>query len=274
MSKTALITGATDGIGRATALELASRGYTIHALGRNEERGQQVLEEIKRLEPAGEHVLHLVDLSRIDEVISFADEYQARSRGLDVLLLNAGVFPDKGAVSGDGLDLVFAVNYLSRFVLVDRLDELLAESDVPRVVYLGGSRFVDIPYDQLRSPGYGKMRAIWQASTASALFAEWWARHAGSQARHTYWTPGIVETGLVTSQNAVVRAISKLMGSISPALAATRLADHVDADPRDDPDDRYYKDAQARPWKSRVVESEESFVQLLEFSQEASGICK
>src|SRR5262245_10528112 len=104
---TALITGATDGLGRHVARDLASRGWTVLGHGRPPERAPAVI--------AGARV-YIADLSSLAEVRRMADEVLARESSLDVLVNNAGIGSAAGASreeSADGYELTFAVNYLS-----------------------------------------------------------------------------------------------------------------------------------------------------------------
>ena len=126
MANLALITGATAGIGRATAMNMARLGYDIHILGSNKKRGKETLQCLKEINSAGKHCFFPVDLSQLETVNNFLDEYLRHYEALDVLVLNAGIFPRQKTRSQDGIDLSFSVGYISRYLFSIRLNPLLA----------------------------------------------------------------------------------------------------------------------------------------------------
>src|SRR5262245_38014006 len=129
-NRTALVTGATDGLGRAVAGELAADGWTVLLHGRDEARGQAALEEI-----GGDARFYLADLASLDEVRGLADAVLGAEQRLDVLVNNAGIGGSGDrAESRDGYELRFAVNYLAGFVLTRRLLGLLRSSAPARIV--------------------------------------------------------------------------------------------------------------------------------------------
>jgi NAD(P)-dependent dehydrogenase (short-subunit alcohol dehydrogenase family) len=113
-NRIALVTGATDGLGRAVAGELAADGWTVLLHGRDEARGQAALDEIRGRTGSDGHRLYLADLASLDEVRALADEVLGAEQRLDVLVNNAGI-GGSGAreESRDGHELRFAVNYLA-----------------------------------------------------------------------------------------------------------------------------------------------------------------
>jgi NAD(P)-dependent dehydrogenase (short-subunit alcohol dehydrogenase family) len=119
---TALVTGATDGLGRAVAAELAAAGATVLVHGRDDDRGEQTLAEIR--ERTGSDRLHWyrADLASLAEVRALAEQVEAEHDRVDVLVNNAGIgttLPGDGRrlESADGYELRFAVNYLAPFLL-------------------------------------------------------------------------------------------------------------------------------------------------------------
>jgi NAD(P)-dependent dehydrogenase (short-subunit alcohol dehydrogenase family) len=117
---TALVTGATDGLGRSVAGELARRGATTLVHGRDRERGERTVAEL-RSETGNERIhLHLADLAELGQVRALADEVEREHPGLGVLINNAGIgsgLPEGRTrqESRDGYELRFAVNYLAAF---------------------------------------------------------------------------------------------------------------------------------------------------------------
>lgn len=114
----ALVTGASSGIGRATACELARRGFHIVAAGRSEKRTQAVLGDIEAAGGTAEY-LHL-DLGSLDSSRRAARAFEESGRRLDVLVNNAGIGATRG-VTEDGFEIHFGVNHLGHFMLTHHL---------------------------------------------------------------------------------------------------------------------------------------------------------
>ena len=104
---TILVTGATDGLGRALAGELTARGHAVLVHGRSRERAEAVAGEI------GAAQTLLADFARLDDVRALA----ARAQGVDVLVNNAGIIAAERQLSQDGIELTFQVNHLAGFLL-------------------------------------------------------------------------------------------------------------------------------------------------------------
>ncbi|MFQ6011989.1 MAG: SDR family NAD(P)-dependent oxidoreductase, partial [Nitrososphaerales archaeon] len=116
-NKVCLITGSTSGIGQATALGLAQLGATVVVLARDETRGQKTLEYIREKSSDAHVKLFKGDLSKQDSIRGFAEEFIEQFERLDVLINNAGVATQHGKNTVDGIDTLFAVNYLAPFLL-------------------------------------------------------------------------------------------------------------------------------------------------------------
>jgi NAD(P)-dependent dehydrogenase (short-subunit alcohol dehydrogenase family) len=129
-----LVTGATDGIGRATALTLAKRGARVLVHGRSRAKAEAARDDL-RAEAKSESVeAAWADLSSLDEVRALAADVSERVPHLDVLLNNAGVFMNERALSRDGFEMTFAVNHLAPFLLTHLLLPKLHASSEPRIV--------------------------------------------------------------------------------------------------------------------------------------------
>jgi NAD(P)-dependent dehydrogenase (short-subunit alcohol dehydrogenase family) len=118
---TILVTGATDGLGKRVARELAAKGSTVLLHGRSPERLEATLEELRgqtNTEKVGSYV---ADLSSLAAVRDLADRILSEYDRLDVLVNNAGIIVQERKESEDGYELTFAVNYLSHFLLTSLL---------------------------------------------------------------------------------------------------------------------------------------------------------
>ena len=134
MEKTILITGATDGIGKETAKQLAVEGHHIILHGRNDEKCICAKEEIQALVPNAKLDFVSADFSALSNVKKMAETISGRFPKLDVLINNAGVYNTSNSFSQDGFELNLAVNYLAVYVLTSNLLDLLIKSKPSRIV--------------------------------------------------------------------------------------------------------------------------------------------
>ena len=166
-----LVTGATDGHGRAVAEQLARRGADVVLLGRNAEKCQRVQAEIAAACGKAPEIL-LCDLSSRAEVDRAADEYLASGRPLHVLVNNAGLVTLQREESVDGHELTFAVNYLALFQLTLRLLPRLQESAPSRIVNVSSDtyRIAKLDLDDLPLESYSLTRAYGRSKLAIVYF--------------------------------------------------------------------------------------------------------
>ncbi|MEN0068345.1 MAG: SDR family NAD(P)-dependent oxidoreductase [Myxococcota bacterium] len=118
MSKTLLLTGATDGIGLETARALVAQGHRVLVTGRNPTKLDRVVEELSR---AGAVERYVADFSRLGEVAALAAAVADKHDHLDAIINNAGIFAVSTSLTDDGLDVRFAVNTLAPYILTQRL---------------------------------------------------------------------------------------------------------------------------------------------------------
>jgi NAD(P)-dependent dehydrogenase (short-subunit alcohol dehydrogenase family) len=166
-----LVTGATDGLGRALARRLDDDGHTVLVHGRSEERITETLGELSDGARA-----YQADLSSLAEVRRLADEVAERESRLDVLVNNAGIgttVPGGGQrqESADGHELRFAVNYLAGYTLTRRLLELLRRSAPSRIVNVSSAGQSAIDFnDVMLERSYSGVQAYCQSKLAQILF--------------------------------------------------------------------------------------------------------
>ena len=169
MSKTILITGATDGIGLETAKILVEQGHNILLHGRNTEKLQKVEAELSTL---GTVESYVADLSDISAVMSLAKAVAEKHQSLDVLINNAGVLQTSNTITDDGLDVRFAVNTIAPYLLTKKLIPLLGNKG--RVINLSSAAQAPVNLDALAGHG-GKMSAM-DAYSQSKLAITMWSR--------------------------------------------------------------------------------------------------
>jgi NAD(P)-dependent dehydrogenase (short-subunit alcohol dehydrogenase family) len=166
VARTVLITGATDGLGRALAVRARDDGWDVLAHGRSTEK-LAALTGVRTLR---------ADLASLAEVAALAEDVQAATDRLDVLVSNAGIgFTDPGGgerlESADGHELRFAVNYLAGYSLTRRLLPLLRASAPARIVMVAsvGQAAIDFG-DVMLERGYDGVRAYAQSKLAQIMF--------------------------------------------------------------------------------------------------------
>jgi NAD(P)-dependent dehydrogenase (short-subunit alcohol dehydrogenase family) len=169
--KTVLVTGATDGLGRHVARELAAEGATVLLHGRSRERLEAVLEDVRTQAGGVEARSYLADLSSLAAVRGLAERILADEGRLDVLINNAGIASRERRMSEDGVELTFAVNYLSHFLLTGLLMALLRHSAPARIVNVSsvGQNPIDFS-DPMLEREYNAMRAYSQSKLAQIMF--------------------------------------------------------------------------------------------------------
>jgi NAD(P)-dependent dehydrogenase (short-subunit alcohol dehydrogenase family) len=171
--KVCLITGATSGIGKATAMELVKMGASVVMVGRDRGRGEAALAEIKEKSANASVDLMLADLSSQQEIHRLAGEFKEAYPRLDVLINNAGLFRSKRITTADGLETTFAVNHLAYFLLTKLLLDVLKASAPSRIVNVSSGDHSNgtIDFDDLQGEkGYKGAKAYSQSKLADVLF--------------------------------------------------------------------------------------------------------
>jgi len=132
--KVVVITGATSGIGKVAAKNLARMGARIVQVARDRERGEAALKNLEASAPGANHTIHYADLSRLSEMKRVASEIAGIEPRIDVLVNNAGALFGSRHVTEDGSELTFALNHLAYFVVTQGLLERLKASTPARIV--------------------------------------------------------------------------------------------------------------------------------------------
>lgn len=226
--KICLVTGATSGIGKETALGLAHMGATVVMVARDRTRGEAVRDEI-RAQSGNQLVdLLLADLSSQQSVRQLAGQFRQNYSALHVLVNNAGVFSLRRQTTVDGLELMFAVNYLAPFLLTNLLLDMLKASAPSRIVNVSSNAHEEgyLNMDDLQSEkSYRWMRPYGQSKLALILFTYELARRlAGTGVTVNALHPGFVSTNIgQTGLRGIARTAAKAVtsfGGISPEEGA------------------------------------------------------
>lgn len=204
--KHVVITGATSGLGLATARELAHRGADLTLVARNKAKLQAVVKEITRHTGNPNIKTKIADLSLMQEVIALADSLLQQGRAIDVLINNAGALYNPRQETSEGLECSFALLLLAPYILTEKLHPLLQKSGAARVINVssGGMYATGIALSNLQSDqgSYRGADAYARAKRGLVIMGERWSRHWATDGitvhnMHPGWaqTPG-VETSL------------------------------------------------------------------------------
>jgi len=237
--KICLITGATSGIGLATAFALAQMGATVILAGRSEERCQKAVARIKS-ETGNQNVDYLLaDLSVQAQVRALAAEFKSRYERLDVLVNNAGAIFFFRQVSADGIEMNFAVNHLAYFLLTNLLLDTIKASTPARVVNVASNshygKRLDFANLELRR-GYNPGKAYGRSKLANLYFTYELARRLeGTGVTVNAMHPGFVRTNMAANNGWLVRLFLPLvhLNSLTPeegARTAVYLASSPDVE--------------------------------------------
>jgi NAD(P)-dependent dehydrogenase (short-subunit alcohol dehydrogenase family) len=208
-NKTVLITGGTSGIGKETALGLARMNATLVIVGRDKEKTERVVDEIKKTAGNDQVSHYLCDMASLADVRRLASDFLSDHSRLDVLLNNAGAINAKRYLSQDGYELTFAVNHLAHFLLTELLLDVLKKSSPSRAVItssaaanIGHMHFDDLMLER----GYTAFKAYGQSKLANQLFTFELARRlhqTGVTANCLH--PGTVRTGFAMNNRGALK---------------------------------------------------------------------
>jgi retinol dehydrogenase-12 len=269
--RVALVTGATNGIGRATAREIARMGARTLIVARDPARGEGVAREIR--ESTGGVVESLVaDLSAQAQVRALAAAVRERTGRLDLLVNNAGAIFAARELSVDGVEMTFALNHLAYFLLTLELLPLMAGRPDARVVNVSSVAHERgaIDFDDLQGARrYGMWKAYAQSKLANLLFTRELARRAGpdgvsANALH----PGAVASGFGRNHPGL---FGRLVAIGAPFLSSPERGARTTLHVATDPDlrgvsGRYFSSCRERS-PSRAARDDDTALRLWQISE-------
>jgi retinol dehydrogenase 12 len=207
-----LITGATDGIGKVTATELARKGYAVVLAARNETKAATVTTEIVASTGNRDVDYLIADLSSLAQLRRLAEMFMVRYPRLDVLINNAGIVMPQRVLTVDGYETTFQVNYLAQFYLTQLLLGELEKSLRGRVINLSSSVYRAGKFNPGNLPSEQQFSTI-GTYAASKLYVLLFTIELAQRLKPTRVVanavhPGIVRTPMMRGAPGVFRAIS------------------------------------------------------------------
>jgi NAD(P)-dependent dehydrogenase (short-subunit alcohol dehydrogenase family) len=196
--KTALITGATNGIGLETAKALLEKDFSVYMIARNKSKAEKVCQDL--IAETGNKNCHyyIADLASLVSVKAVAKTINSDLQKIDVLINNAGGIFQEREESKDGIEMHFAMNHLAHFLLTNELEMLLKASDA-RIVSLSSEahRMANLNLDNIQEKeSYNAMRIYGNAKLCNILFTKGLVKRWGKDGVTAYCLhPGVVRTG-------------------------------------------------------------------------------
>jgi NAD(P)-dependent dehydrogenase (short-subunit alcohol dehydrogenase family) len=198
--KICLITGASSGIGKAAAIEFAKAGTELVLIVRNRHRGERAIQEIIKNSGNVNINLFIADLSSAAEIKVLSDKLHEKYDRIDVIVNNAGAYFTKFHLTVDGIEAAFDVNYVSRFLLTNRMLDLILKSGSGKIINITGEyhRKGQLNFNIKSDNDYSPLKAISRAKLADMLFSMELSRRLNSAGVCVNTIhPGIVKTNII-----------------------------------------------------------------------------
>jgi len=261
--RTCLITGATDGIGKEAAIEMAKNGYNLILIGRSKEKGKKVTEEIKKVAESIDIEYFVADLMLMKEVSRVADEVSKKYDKIDVLINNVGAYFAFRDVTEEGFERTFALNHLGYFLMTKKLLPLVEKSDYKRIVNVSSSAHygIDFEFDNMNGEKkYSGFDTYKKSKLANVMFTYELAKRiekTGITANCLH--PGFVATKFGNNNNILWRSVisfAKLLMAISVKDGAKTTVHLACSDEIADTNGRFFADCKVKEGSSKAKNDE------------------
>lgn len=255
-----LVTGSTDGIGKATVRELAGRQAEVILHGRNPAKGSQVIRELKGMVWNRNLDLAIADFTVQEQIRRMAEDISSRYSRLDVLINNAGTYEKTRVLTPDGIETTFAVNYLAPFLLTHELLPLLMRSAPSRVLTVASIAHHDvrkIDWENLQGErNYDPFGAYALSKFADVTFSHTLARKVGGMRITAHCLhPGVTATKMLRAGFPGIRG--------SPPARAAKLLAHLALSPDLESISGAYFEESIRPGLSSALSRDRSVQERL-----------
>ncbi len=179
-SKTCIITGANSGIGKAAAIQIAQKGYWVILACRNQQRGEQALQDVQQISGSEAVELMIVDMSSQSSIRAFAEAYLAKYDVLDVLIHNAAAFDTRQKeinFTEEGVEKVWATNHIGPVLVTDLLLPALKRSEQGRIITISSKGLmvyprlkVNLEDPEFRNRKFSVQKAYYQSKLAQVMY--------------------------------------------------------------------------------------------------------
>jgi NAD(P)-dependent dehydrogenase (short-subunit alcohol dehydrogenase family) len=275
--KVVVITGGTSGIGQVAAERLAAMGARIVLVARSKSRGEATLASLRQIAPSLKHSVYYGDLSRLSEMRRVGQEIASAEPRIDVLINNAGAAFGKRTVTEDGLELTFATNHMSYFVLTHCLRGALSSAGAARVVNTSSHAHyrASIDFNDLQMQhNYKSFGAYSTSKLLNILFTRALARRlAGTGVTTNSLHPGFVKTRIGDETTGFAAAVFRFMKifAITPEKGAETIVYLASSEEAAKTSGLYYyKCKPAEP--SKVAQDDEAAERLWKETAKLAGI--
>lgn len=274
--KTYLITGATSGIGKVMATEIVRQGHRVLIVARNEARGEEACREIQA-EAAGHGSVEFMvtDLASLTQIAELCDRVNETCPRLDGLVNNAAVVPPKRQETVEGLEMQFAVNHLSYFLMAYHLKDLLLASAPARIVNTASEMHArgTLNLEDLQAQGSYRAFSVYSNTKLMNVYLTYSlaARLPAEKVTVNCWTPGLTSTGLGRHNNPAARLFFKLAGKSAKKGARTGIM--LATDPAlEGITGKYFKSNGKEAPTSKISRDETIREELWRVSEELTGM--
>jgi retinol dehydrogenase-12 len=274
-AKTVVLTGASSGIGKQVTLELAKQGAHVVMACRSLEKGEAARAELEAATGgAGRLEVRELDLSSFDSIRAFAEKANADLARIDVLVNNAGIFPQKAGKTREGFESQFGVNYLGHFLLTHLLLDKLRASAPSRIIHVTSALHTKgkLDFESFRGEKpYKSSPAYNQSKLANLIFSNELARRLeGSGVTSNSVHPGAISTEITRDLPWIVRkGIGLVFKSVEEGVQGPLM---LATDPAlADATGRYWEQTEEKT-PSEAAQDPALGARLWEFSEQACGI--
>ncbi len=248
MQKIIFMTGATSGLGKVAACNIAAKGATLIAASRNPEKGEALLTYYKEQYPQGRGRIELVDckLNSFESIAMACKEISESYKHLDMIINNAGIMNFEYKETQDGIEETWQVNLLAPILITHLLGDLLKASPEPKLIYTtSGLHQGTINFDNLEfKDSFSSYKTYRQSKLGIILLTRYLAKQLAEKQIGVYCQhPGMVNTGLSRSAGWMSKLIFKWMGK-TPEQGAETLEYLIETDSEELISGEYYTNCQ------------------------------
>jgi len=223
--KTALITGATDGIGKATAMKLLSEGWKVVIIGSNPARCENTVTEIKTVTRNNEISAIVADLSMLNEAGKACEVFLQENKSLDFLMLNANAIANERTTTSEGFEQNFALGYLSRALMIKKLENVLRTTPNSHILAVVGLDTVRLDFDDIAmNNNFTGRKALGRWQWSMNVFTKEYSLKRNIPLN--LYMPGLVKTKILANEPQPMRAFVKLM-NVLVGISVEKSAENV-----------------------------------------------